>query len=330
MIVRTLLTHTLAMAWLLAAGPAAAADAVTFQLSFLPQGSDAAVYVGVQKGLYAAEHLDVTIIAGRGSTDTLSKIATGVIDLGFVSFDIFLASKSSGTVPATAVMAFLTKPPDSLLVATSSGITRLKDVVGRKVGTPPFSSSNLAWPIMLAQNGIDPASVTLLKADPNTLPGLLATGQIDAINGWATTAPSLQPVLAAAGKTMMVIPWSNSGYEGYSLTVVASDKTLAERPEVVRRFLKVTRQAIAIVYENTDRAAEMVKAMVPQAELAVFKAQIEATKPYLLNEITDREGVGIFAPARVKKSWDWVSKANSFPPDKFDPLTAIDTRFLGS
>ena len=106
--VRSLFIRTVAAAWLLAAGPAIAADAVTFQLSFLPQGSDAAAYVGVQKGLYAAENLDVTIVAGRGSTDTLSKVATGVSDLGFVSFDIFLASKSAGPVPATAVMTFFT------------------------------------------------------------------------------------------------------------------------------------------------------------------------------------------------------------------------------
>jgi NitT/TauT family transport system substrate-binding protein len=327
---RPVIALTAAMAWLVAASPAGAADRVMFQLGFLPNGLDACYYLGVQQGLYKAADLDVTILHGRGATDTLAKVGTGVADLGEVTLDAFLAAKAEGPVPVTAVMSMLTKPPDSILTTTTSGIVTLKDLVGRKVATSPFTSSNLVWPVILKLNGIDPASVTLIKSDANTLPGMLATGQVDAIIGWATTSANSGHVLASQGKTMKLIPWSESGHEGYSQAVVASDKMLAERPDVARRFIKVSLNAMKLVYEDTARAADAMKAGVPQGELSVFKSQIETTRAFMFNEISERDGLGAFTPGQVKKTWDWVSRANNYPADKIDPMTVVTTKFVSN
>jgi NitT/TauT family transport system substrate-binding protein len=137
-------------------------------------------------------------------------------------------------------------------------------------------------------------------------------------------------MLASAGKVLVVIPWSGSGYEGYSQSLVASDKALAERPDVVRRFLTATRKAMPIAADNPALAAESIKAAHPQGDIAVFKAQVEASKPYMINEITEHDGVGVFTPERVRKSWEWVAKANGYSLDKLDPLTVIDPSFAGS
>ena len=250
-----LLSGIVCVVCLVAAAGASAADKVTFNLGFLPNGANALLYVGIHQGLFAAENLDVTILPGRGATDTLTKVATGVADLGEVSFEAFLAAKAESQVPVKAVMPYFTRPPDSLVTTTATGIATLKDVVGRTVATSPFAASNLVWPVLLKQNGIDPASVTLIKADPNTFAGMLATGRVDAVISWATTTAMYIPVLTAAGKTIKIIPWSGSGYEGYSQTYVASDRMITSRPDVLRRFLKVVRQAIYVVNENPVAAA---------------------------------------------------------------------------
>ena len=328
--IQKLLARAVVLAGIIAAGAASAADHVTVQLGFIPNGLDACFYVGVQQGLYAASDLDVTILPGRGSIDTLSKLGTGVADVGEVSLDAFLAAKAESPVPATAVMSMISKPPDSILTTETTGIVALKDVVGRKIGTPTFTSSNLVWPLILKINGVDAASVTLIKTDPSTLPGMLATEKIDGIIGWATTAPNTGHVLASQGKTLKVIPWAASGYEGYSQSIVASDKTLAERPDVVRRFAKATRAAMIKTYENTTLAAENMKTMIPQGDVSVFKDQIEASKPYMFNEFTDRYGLGALGREHVQKTWGWVSRVNNYPPDKLDPMKFVNATFLGS
>ena len=48
-----------------------------------PGGDKAAgLSTAVQKGLFAAEGIEVTIVSGRGSSDAITKIATGAADMG--------------------------------------------------------------------------------------------------------------------------------------------------------------------------------------------------------------------------------------------------------
>lgn len=327
--IRALLAAVAAVG-LMGAGELAAADQINFQLGWLPGGDRAPVYIGIQRGMFAKENLEVKILPGRGSTDAVAKVATSVADIGESGFDAFLAAKAEGTVPATAVMPFFTKVPDVLLVVEGGSISSLKDVAGKTVATSPFTSSNLTWPVMLKMNGVDPNSVKLIKADPNTLGGMLASGQVDAVINWMTSAVAIGPMLASANKKMVSIEWSRAGYESYSQTYVASDKTLAERPDAMRRFLKVMRAASEIMIADPQGAAEAVKAMVPQTDVAVVKAQVEVANALIMNENTKRDGLGVFSPDLVKKTWEWVVKANGYAPDKIDPMQAISMKFVGS
>jgi NitT/TauT family transport system substrate-binding protein len=111
---------------------------------------------------------------------------------------------------------------------------------------------------------------------------------------------------------------------------MASDKTLAERPAVVARFLKVFRQAVQLMHDDPGAAAQAVKTTVPQADLAVVRAQVDATIPLLINEISQRDGLGVFNPELLKKSWEWVANAHGIAVDKIDPMTTVNTRLGGS
>jgi NitT/TauT family transport system substrate-binding protein len=325
--IRTLLA-AVAAALALSAGHTVAADKVNYQLGFLPQGSNANVYLAVSKGLFAAENLEVTIMTGRGGSDTITKVSTGVADIGEVPLDLFLSSNVETVIPAKSVMVEFTRPPDSLVTTTTSGIGSLKDVAGKKIGTPTFTSSNLLWPVILKQNGVDPESVKLIKTEPASLYGMLATGQVDGIIIWATGASQAVGPLTAVGKTIKVIPWANSGYEGYGQTLIASNKMIAERPEVLKRFLKVMKQSLQMVYDNPQQGADAIKSMVPQGDAAVYRAQIDAAQPYFFNEHTKRDGLGVFNPARVKSSWEFVAKGSNYSLNKMDPMSVINGKFI--
>ncbi|MBV8537191.1 MAG: ABC transporter substrate-binding protein [Alphaproteobacteria bacterium] len=327
---RLLLAGATLLLSLTASAVASAADHVVFQLGWLPGGDRSPVYIGVQEGFFAKENLDVKILTGRGATDVVTKLATGVADFGEAGLDSVLAAKAAGPTPITAVMAYFTKPPDALLTSTASGITSLKDAVGKKVATSPFTSSNLAWPLVLTANGVDPGSVELIKVDAAVLGSMLASGKIDAVISWITSVPPIDNMMKDAGKTLRVLPWSQYGYEGYSQCIVASDKALAERPDVARRFLKVMRQSVQFMHDNPQRAAEDVKAIVPDLDITALRAQADVAIQLAFNEVTTHDGLGMFSPERVRQTWDWVSKTNGFPPDKVDPMSAVSTKFLGS
>ena len=137
-------------------------------------------------------------------------------------------------------MSIYTMQPDAIFTTEGSGINSLTDVTGKKIATATFSSSNVAWPLVLQANGVDPAKVDLLKVDPGALAPMLASGQVIATINWITVAPGFEGPLAETKKKLKIIPWSNYGYEGYGLSAFASDKMLkrasGDREEIAARI----------------------------------------------------------------------------------------------
>ncbi|MDB5534064.1 MAG: sulfonate/nitrate transporter [Hyphomicrobiales bacterium] len=318
-----LFTSVAMMAGLLFSGSSIAADRLTYQLGWLPGGDKAPAYLALQKGLFAAEGLEVTIASGRGSEDVLSKVGTDVYEMGEVAFDALLSRHANGHTSVLAVMPYYSKQPDALITTTSSGINTLKDVKGRTIGTSPFTSSNVAWPVVLAANDVSPDSFKLIKVDASALTAMLATGQIDAMINWTPAAAVAARMLKTSGKEAKVIPWSDYGFEGYSQSIVVSSKFLKEKPDAVKRFVKVMQAAIEMVGKDPNGGADAVKASVPEADIDVLRAQAAASVPLMVNEVTAKDGVGKFDARLVKATWAWVSKAANLSPDKLDPMSAI-------
>jgi len=238
-----------------------------------------------------------------------------------------MAGAESG-VPVKAVMSLYSKQPDAIFTTKGSGITSLKDVVGKTVATSTFSSSNTLWPVVLESNGIDASKIKLLKVDPATLAPLLAQGKVDATINWVTVGPGFQNVLKQAGKELNVLPWSGYGLDGYGWSAMAGDKIIKERPEVLRRYLRALAKSLQFTMANPDKAAADLKSVVPEADVAVIAAEFRASMPLLDNEISKRDGLGAYDPKLLATTWVWVAKSMNYAPTKVDPEKLVDRSFL--
>jgi NitT/TauT family transport system substrate-binding protein len=308
--------------------PAVAAEKVVFMIDWLPAGDKAVPYLGVQDGLFAAEGLDVTIQSGRGSSDVVTKLGTGAADMGTGGLAALLQARAQTPVAVKAVASIYTLQPDAIFTIDGSGISSLKDVVGKTVATATFSSSNVVWPLVLKANEIDPAKVDLLKADPGALAPMLATGKVAATINWVTVAPAFAKPLSETGKKLKVIAWSDYGFDGYGLSVFASEKILTERPETVKKFMRAYMKATAKAIADPKAAAMALKAMVPEVDAEVARAQFAASVPLIVNAISKKDGEGAFDKALLAKTWKWTAEAQNMPLDKLDPEATVDRSFL--
>ena len=308
--------------------PAVAAEKVVFMIDWLPAGDKAVPYLGVQDGLFAAEGLEVTIQSGRGSSDVVTKLGTGAADMGTGGLAALLQARAQTPVAVKAVASIYTLQPDAIFTTEGSGISSLKDVAGKTVATATFSSSNVAWPLVLKANEIDPAKVDLLKADPGALAPMLATGKVAATINWVTVAPAFAKPLSETGKKLKVIAWSDYGFDGYGLSVFASEKILTERPETVKKFMRAYMKATAKAIADPMAAATALKAMVPEVDVEVARAQFAASVPLIVNAISKKDGEGAFDKALLAKTWKWTAEAQNMPLDKLDPEMAVDRSFL--
>lgn len=305
-----------------------AADKVIFQLDWVPGGDKSAIYAAVKQGFFAAEGLDVTLQSGRGSSDAITKLASGTADVGVAGIAALMTAVAESNAPVKAVMSIYSKGPDAIFTVKGSGVNTLKDVTGKTVATATFSSSNALWPVMQQNLGIDLAQVKLLKVDPSTLAPLLAQGKVDATINWITVAPLFERVLKQAGKELVVLPWSSQGLEGYGWSVMASDKFIKERPEVLARVLKVLRKSFDYALNNPDAAAADLKAMVPEMDVKMSADEMRSSLPLIRNEISSKDGMGVFEPKRLETTWTWVAKSMNYPMNKINPESLVDRRFL--
>jgi NitT/TauT family transport system substrate-binding protein len=303
--------------------PALAADKYVLMLDWLPSGDKAFAYIAVAKGFFVDEGLDITIQNARGSNDALTKVATGAADFGTAGLPALMSAAAQSAVPVKAIYAVYSKQPDSLFVIKGGPIKSLKDVVGRRVGTTTFNSSNTLWPVVLQLNSIDPSSIKLAKVDPTVLGPMLATGQVDATISWLTVGPNYEAVLKQAGKEMTVLPWSDYGLDGYGLAVVASDRVIKSNPAAVDRFVRAIRKAIDFSVQDPDAAGSAVHAAASAADPTVAAAAFRASIPLIKNAVATKDGAGVFEPSLLKKTWNWVAQSENYPADKLNPEAIV-------
>jgi NitT/TauT family transport system substrate-binding protein len=311
-----------------ATAPTFAAEKIVFMIDWLPAGDKAVPYLGVQAGLFAAEGLDVTIQSGRGSSDVVTKLGTGAADMGTGGLAALLQARAEAPVPVKAIMSIYTVQPDALFTTPDSGISSVKDVAGKTIATATFSSSNVVWPLLLKVNGVDASKVDLLKADPGALAPMLAAGKVAATINWVTVAPAFERPLGEAGKKLKLVMWSNYGFDGYGLSVFASEKMLKERPETVKKFMRAYVKATAMAIADPLAAAKAVHALAPEVDVDVARDQFAASIPLMVNDVSKRDGEGAFAPGLLATTWKWTAEAQNLPLGKLDPETAVDRSFL--
>lgn len=305
-----------------------AADEVTYQLDWLPGGDKSPIYICVQEGFCEDAGISVSIEPGRGSSEAITKIATGSSDIGSAGLGALMAAKATESVPVTAVMSLFNTGPHAFYTTADTGIAALTDVEGKKIATSPFTASNVYLPLVLADNGMSESDIELTKADPSALGPLLMTGQTDVIIAWLTDVSRYTSQAQDAGKEIVILPWADAGLVLYSASLVANDKFLAERPEVAKRFIAALKKSVEFAQANPDKAGAAVSTMVPELSASdVTSSWLDASK-LVFNEVTEKDGLGVFEAERLAATWDRVAAAQGLDPASLDPESVVDRSFI--
>ncbi|GGF71573.1 ABC transporter substrate-binding protein [Alteromonas lipolytica] len=303
--------------------PSVAKDNVVFQLDWLPGGDKSPVYVGIEQGFFSAQNIEVKVLTGRGSTDSITRVAAGRAHFGFADIGTLMAAKAQSPVPVVAIHPYFTEAPHAFYVLSDSPVTRISDLKGKKVATSAFTSSNAFLPLVLAQHQMQEKDLTLIKANVGALGPMMLSGNVDAIIAWVTNLGLYKQQAMSAGKTLRILPWSESGLSLYSSSVIASERLLASNPDLVKRFAKAMHQAIEFAYHQAEQAGKDIHQQVPEVDAVIAKEQIEATYPLVFNAITERDGFGVFTKAYLATTWKYVAKANNLTEDSLDAESAV-------
>jgi NitT/TauT family transport system substrate-binding protein len=316
------------LAW--GAAPVLAAKAVLFSTDGGPSGRHAYFFVALEKGYYSDAGLDVTIVGGRGSASVVKEVAAGSIKIGFADLGTLAIARGNEGVPVKMTAVGYRKAPHGLIVLKDSGIRTAKDLVGKTLADTAGSSNVAMWPAYAKAAGIDPQSVKWVFADFNALPGMLMTGQVDAIGQYIVGVPLLAK--RAAPKEIAFVGYKDAGLELYSNGIVAREDTLKDDPAMVKAFTLASMRGLSDACKDPAEAGRIMHKHIQLLESDIIEGETKMVCELAQDADTRAHGLGYLNPTVVQKTIDLVAsvfnlKKKVTPDDLIVPgMTSADIK----
>jgi NitT/TauT family transport system substrate-binding protein len=208
------------------AGGGGGATKVDLRLNWVIAGNYAPLYLAQQKGYWQDCGLDVTMTAGKGSSDTATLVANGSQDFGISDAVSVVAGRSHGLKIKSIGVLYQTNP-SAIVSKKSAGLSTLKDVEGKTWGAVPGASPYLLLKALFNENGIDNVKEASVPA-----PGIaqLKTGQVDFITFFGNEAANVDP---DPDQNLTVLPFKDYGQDIYGLTLISNDDYISKYPDRV-------------------------------------------------------------------------------------------------
>ncbi len=321
------LRSVLAVTLVAASGASAAAQApekVVFALNWFAVGDHAAYWVALDRGYYKAKGLEVDLQNSKGSGDSIAKVDTGRADLGLADSAVVIAAVGRGAKIKVVGMVF-DKTPLNVWSRKDAPITRPRDLEGKTIGAPPGDGQRQVFPAFAKLTGIDASKVTWVNVEPAAKVPALAEKRVDAVADYTTGLPFYEKAIGKGNAVMM--PWADHGFDMYSISIVASEKTMKERAKMLRAFLEASYMGWRDVMENPKSALEIFKKRVPEIDLSIIEPNMMMGLDLMKTDRYAKHGIGWIEDKKMCHSVDLVNTYMGVPT-KVDCKAVFTTEFL--
>lgn len=261
-------------------------------------------YAAKKMGFYAAEGLDVELLALPGSVPAVTSVAAGEAQLGQAGSDAILVGMDKGAA-LKVVWLLYQATPTGVIAPKKANVKSFADLRGKTVSTAVASPEGILLRARLREAGVDPnRDVTLLNVAPAAKLTMMLTGQADASTGFV----NFQVIQAQMrGHDVTFLPFSTEKQPLYGHAIFTNEKFLAEKPDVIRRYLKATIAGLLWGRDNVDKAVDLVATWDPSVKIDPefvkrdWAVQLTSLIP---SELTAKQGVGYMTDAGWKNLID--------------------------
>jgi NitT/TauT family transport system substrate-binding protein len=125
----------------------------------------------------------------------------------------------------------------------------------------------------------------------------------------------------------VMMPWADHGFDMYSMSIIASDKTMKERSKVLRAFLEASYLGWRDVMDNPKAALEIFKKRVPEIDLSIIEPNLMMGLDLMKTERYATKGIGWIDDKKMCQSVDLVNTYMGVPT-KVECKTVFTTEFL--
>jgi NitT/TauT family transport system substrate-binding protein len=299
---RTIVAGALTFAGLTAAaGQAQALDSVSLITDFGYNGRHAYFFVALERGYYKEVDLDVKILRGQGSVDAIRQVGANNATFGFADAGSLVLARGNDQIPVKLAAIVYAKPPQGVFCREDSGLKTPKDLEGASIANPAAGATVDMFPLYAKAAGIDASKVRWVVASSESLPSLLAGNRVPCVGQFIVGEPLLR--IQAAPAKLVRFAFLDAGLTFYGNGIVATDSTLATKPDLVKRFVAATIRGMQDAFAKPDEAAAIMHKYHPEVSTEVAKGETEAVA-----ELAQVKGqpLGVIDPARIDETIEVV------------------------
>lgn len=310
-----LLRLTLVAAALLAAGaapPVRAADDVTLILNWYLGGLHAPFYLGKERGFYEEEDINLSIQEGRGSAVAAQVVAAGDVDFGMSDAGSLMLAGAKG-LPIKAVISLLNTSGFGVISLADTGIESAKDLEGKTLAVSPGDALTQLFPAVVAANDLDGSQIELVFMDPPAKPVAVMEGRAHALLGGIDDQYFL---IEAQGHEPSALRFADLGVNTVGITVHAHESTIAERPDLVERFVRASVKSWEAAREDPEAAVDAALETKPDLDRESTLKQLKVDLDLLLSPNTESQGIGYGAPEDWERTKELLTQYRELQTDR--------------
>lgn len=245
---------------------------IRLPMGYIPNVQYAPFYLGLEKGFFAEEGLDLEFDYSF-ETDGVALVGANELQFSVVSGEQVPIARAEG-LPIVYVLAWYDKYPVAVVSKTEHKIISPADLAGKTVALPGlFGANYVGLRALMGTAGLNESDLTLASVGFNQVE-VLASDTSDAIVGYIANEPVQ---LAAQGYDLDVILVSDF-LDLVSNGIITNQFTIENNPELVRSMVSATLRSIQYAVEHPDEAFQACFKYVEGLEDADQEVQYEVLK----------------------------------------------------
>ena len=126
---------------------------------------------------------------------------------------------------------------------------------------------------------------------------MLAGKRVPCVGQFTVGAPLLTRQVAPA--KLVRFAFADAGVTFYGNGIIATDTTIATKPDIVKRFVAATIRGMKDAFANPEEAGQIIHKYHPTIDIAVAKGETEAVAE--LAQVKGQE-LGAIDPARIEET----------------------------
>lgn len=297
---------------------ASANDKIVLLTSWYAQAEHGGFYQALANGTYEKNGLDVTIRMGGPQVNGMQLLLNKQADV-IINYDLQVLSSVEQGMPVVAIGAAFQGDPQGMLTHSDvSGLDGLKD----KTILVSTSGQTTWWPWLKAKYGLNDS-----QARPYTFNLQPFFNNPQAVQQAYASSELYQAT--KAGQEPKFFLFADSGYPPYGSTLVTRDDVIAQRPEVLKRFVAASMEGWKSYLADPAPGNALIKKDNTSMDDELLAWGVNKLKELKLVEGGDAatQGIGVMTDARWQATRDFMVKSGLLKAET-DWNKAYSTEFV--